>query len=497
VPSEVSELDLLDLAPAAFVLGPGGGAAPSPPPEATALVLRVIGSPEGTVVVPLASRGDGEEYALAVASVADLCFGMSPSRFANLLPRAPSPEDVDRAMSSLAISHDASWPARDGRPSAVVALLRRRYPVASQRGDWVHEGQRFHVVESRDPRLGTRPGPILHSSSPTALLRARQRSADLSEGPHSFEPQVLGEIPALEARAARSLRAVFVSEGEALRLLHLVPTRRVGVVSLELAHDLLDEGAIGAESLHAVIDAADLAAAAPLDLDLAGAEVVVTGIGAGPGAADGPAVFSLGEVTSHAEAGQPPILFVHEVTREDAAALRRCAGIVAIRGGLTGEAAIMARALGIPCITSGAALALQPDGARSASTTIGHGEMVTIDGKTGVLVRGVVPRLLRTKESVSRVLAALPRHVFVRARVVADVASARALGAEGVLVVRTSADVAAVGLAARAAGLGIATEPGVDPGPLLAAGLELVPSEGLVSCAVDATLATRLSLLGR
>jgi phosphohistidine swiveling domain-containing protein len=496
VPSDVSELDLLELAPAAFVLGPGDGAAPTPPSEATALVVRVVGSPEGTAVLPLTPSDDGEEYALAVASIAELCFGMSPSRFANLVPRSPSPDDVDRAMSGLAISHDASWPARDGRTSSVIATLRRRYRDASLRGDWVREGQLFHVVESRDARHGTRPGSIVHSSSPTALLRARKRSADLAVAPDGFQQAVLDLLPALEARAARPLRTVFVSEAGAFRALHLVPMRRVGIVSLLLANDLLDEGTLSAASLHTVIDAADLAAAAALDLDLRGAEVVVAGIGAGPGAADGPAVFSLGEVAAHADAGRPPIVFVHEVTREDAAALQRCAGVVAIRGGLTGEAAIMARALGIPCITSGAALALLPEGARAATTTIGHGEMVTIDGKTGVLVRGIVPRLLRASDAISRVIQALPRSVFVRARVAADVASAVALGAGGVLVVRSALDVGAVGEAARAAGLALAAEPGVDRAALVAAGLEPIPPEGLVSCAVDATLATRLSLLG-
>jgi phosphohistidine swiveling domain-containing protein len=497
VPSDVTELDLLDLAPAAFVLRPGEGAPPPPPSDATALVLRVVGSPEGTAVLPLSRDGDGEAYALGVASIAELCFGMSTSRFGNLLPRTPTVEDVDRAMSSLATSHDASWPARDGRTNSVVSVLRRRHPDALLRGDWVHAGQLFHVVESRDARQGTRPGPIVHSSSATALLRARQRSADLVDAPAEFERAVLARLPALEARAARPLRGVFVSEKGELRALHLIPSRRVGAVSLQLANDLLDEGTLSADGLHTVIDAADLAAAAPLDLDLRGAEIVVTGVGAGPGSADGPAVFSLAEVASQADAGRPPIVFVHEVTREDATALQRCAGVVAIRGGLTGEAAIMARALGIPCITSGSALALTPEGARSATTIIGHGEMVTVDGKTGVLIRGIVPRQLRTSESVARVIDALPRRVFVRARAPADVSSAVALGAAGVLVAGAHVDVMAIGEAARAAGLAVALASGVDGAPLVAAGVEITPSEGIVSCAVDATLATRLSLLGR
>jgi phosphohistidine swiveling domain-containing protein len=494
---DVAEVDLLPLAPPAFALGAGDLIGPAPPPNAATLVLRIVGSPEGTAVLPLESSGDSEEYALAVASIADLCFGMSASRFATLLPRSPSPADVDSAMSSLAISHDASWPTPNNRVQSVLTVLRRRNPQAILRGDWTFRGQRFHVVESRDARLATRPGPIVHSSSPTALLRTRSRSADLVEPPLDFERAVLAKLPALEARARKPLRAAFVSDETTFRPLHLVPTRRVGLVSLQLAYDLLEEGTLSPASLHEVIDAADLAAAASLDLDLEGAEIVVTGIGAGPGSADGPAVFSLDDVAGRADAGTPPIAFVHEVTRDDAAALQRCAGVVAIRGGLTGEAAIMARALGIPCITSGAALTIGPQGARSATSVINHGEMVTIDGKTGLLLRGIVPRMLCTNESVERVLGALPREVFVRARGAADVASAATLGARGVVVVRGAADVAVIGAAARSRGLEVAAEPGVDPTALSEAGAALRSADGLVSCAVDATLPTRLSLLGR
>jgi pyruvate,orthophosphate dikinase len=127
-------------------------------------------------------------------------------------------------------------------------------------------------------------------------------------------------------------------------------------------------------------------------------------------------------------------LFVHEVTKDDADALRAAAGIVTVRGGLTGEAAVMARALSKPCIASGSAMTLTESEVRGGGATIRPGDAITLDGKTGLIVAGFVPRKLGSlSPEVARVLALLPNeNVLVRSRTAADVATAKNLGAGGV-----------------------------------------------------------------
>jgi pyruvate,water dikinase len=58
--------------------------------------------------------------------------------------------------------------------------------------------------------------------------------------------------------------------------------------------------------------------------------------------------------------------------------MRRAAALVTDRGGMTCHASIISRELGIPCIV----------GARNATTTLRDGELVTVDGATGLVVAG-------------------------------------------------------------------------------------------------------------
>ncbi len=60
--------------------------------------------------------------------------------------------------------------------------------------------------------------------------------------------------------------------------------------------------------------------------------------------------------------------------------LRRAVAIVTDGGGMTCHAAIVARELGVPCVV----------GARTATTTLRDGEVVTVDGRAGVVTEGTV-----------------------------------------------------------------------------------------------------------
>jgi pyruvate,water dikinase len=69
-------------------------------------------------------------------------------------------------------------------------------------------------------------------------------------------------------------------------------------------------------------------------------------------------------------------------------AIRRAAAVVTDAGGMTCHAAIVSRELGVPCVV----------GARTATTMLRDGEIVTVDGATGVVVEGdlVVPTTTQT-----------------------------------------------------------------------------------------------------
>ena len=80
--------------------------------------------------------------------------------------------------------------------------------------------------------------------------------------------------------------------------------------------------------------------------------LLAKGMGASPGTATGRVVFRSEEAVAMAAEGTSVILVRTETTAEDVPGMRAAAGIVTTRGGITGDAAIVARSLGKPCIAS-------------------------------------------------------------------------------------------------------------------------------------------------
>lgn len=81
-------------------------------------------------------------------------------------------------------------------------------------------------------------------------------------------------------------------------------------------------------------------------------QLLAKGMGASPGTATGAIVFRSEDAVTMAAAGKPVILVRIETTPEDVPGMKAAAGIVTTRGGITGDAAIVARTLGKPCIAS-------------------------------------------------------------------------------------------------------------------------------------------------
>jgi pyruvate,orthophosphate dikinase len=116
-------------------------------------------------------------------------------------------------------------------------------------------------------------------------------------------------------------------------------------------------------------------------------------MGASPGTATGGIVFRSEDAVAAAEQGRSVILVRVDATAEDVPGMRAAAGIVTTHGGITGDAAIVARTLGKPCIAS--CSAIRVDYAASQLTVwrdsssdddddvLGKGDVVTIDGATG------------------------------------------------------------------------------------------------------------------
>lgn len=129
-------------------------------------------------------------------------------------------------------------------------------------------------------------------------------------------------------------------------------------------------------------------------------QLLAKGMGASPGTATGEIVFRSEDAVKAAGEGKSVILVRIETTPEDVPGMKAAAGIVTTRGGITGDAAIVARSLGKPCIASCAPLrvdytensltvwrdSLANDG--GDDIILKKGDVVTIDGAKGEIWSG-------------------------------------------------------------------------------------------------------------
>ena len=127
-------------------------------------------------------------------------------------------------------------------------------------------------------------------------------------------------------------------------------------------------------------------------------QVVAKGMGASPGTATGQIVFRSEDAVALAAAGQSVILVRIEATPDDVPAIQAAAGVVTTRGGITGDAAIVARSLGKPCIASCPPLRVDYANDRltvwrdstdeDADIVLVKGDVITIDGSNGEILAG-------------------------------------------------------------------------------------------------------------
>jgi phosphohistidine swiveling domain-containing protein len=175
----------------------------------------------------------------------------------------------------------------------------------------------------------------------------------------------------------------------------VTPQRRTARAACAVAVDLAARGEIDARAALMLVDPSELAAAWAPEIEREGASVLARGVAAGKGIARGRAAFTPRRALELGAAGLTPMLVVPEVEPEDVDALRVAAGIVVTRGGITGEAAIMARALGKPCVASsslrrGALQVGDQVGPPNDPEMLYEGDAITVDGSSGIVARGAV-----------------------------------------------------------------------------------------------------------
>ena len=173
--------------------------------------------------------------------------------------------------------------------------------------------------------------------------------------------------------------------------------------------------------------------------------VVARGIAASPGAAAGRIVFDSAAAQASQSKGEPCILLRRETSPDDVRGMHAADAVLTERGGTTSHAAVIARGLGLPCVTGATGFRISHRD-RTATladgTVLREGDEVTVDGSSGEVLRGVVETseptldgafgdLMRWSDDV--------RDIGVRANAdtVADATLALTFGVDGIGLCRT------------------------------------------------------------
>ena len=122
-------------------------------------------------------------------------------------------------------------------------------------------------------------------------------------------------------------------------------------------------------------------------------DVISTGVAASPGAATGKLVFNAAAAQTSASQGEPCILVRRDTGPEDVRGMHSARGILTERGGTTSHAAVIARGLGLPCVTGADDLDIDSK-AKTVTTQDGRvfsaGDVITLDGSAGQALAGAV-----------------------------------------------------------------------------------------------------------
>ncbi len=222
--------------------------------------------------------------------------------------------------------------------------------------------------------------------------------------------------------------------------------KRTGRASVKIAVDMVNEGLIDEkEALMRVSPEHVEAFLHPMVDPDAKQNIIASGLPASPGGATGQVVFSADEAVEVAADGTPVVLVRRETTPEDIHGMKVAQGILTELGGMTSHAAVVARGMGVCAITGCDALTI--DYAEGAVTTSdGHsfkrGETITLDGSTGDVMLGDIPKTeASSSDDFQTLLSWADKHRRLKIRANAetqeDAAKARELGAEGIGLCRT------------------------------------------------------------
>ncbi len=189
----------------------------------------------------------------------------------------------------------------------------------------------------------------------------------------------------------------FTIQQNKLWMLQTRTGKRTAQAALRIAVEMCEEGLIDKKEAILRMDPAMLDQLLHPMLDpKAEKNVLGKGLPASPGAASGQIVFTADEAEAWVKDGKKVILTRIETSPEDIGGMHVAEGILTTRGGMTSHAAVVARGMGTPCVAGAGDLTVNYANKTltAGGVVLKEGDMITLDGASGQVMSGEVPKIL-------------------------------------------------------------------------------------------------------
>jgi len=189
----------------------------------------------------------------------------------------------------------------------------------------------------------------------------------------------------------------FTIERGKLWMLQTRVGKRTAAAAFRIAIQLVDQGLIDMDEALDRVTGDQLAQLMFPRFDTSGEVRKITkAVSASPGAAVGKVVFDSARAVEEAGRGEEVILVRRETNPDDLHGMIAAQGILTSRGGKTSHAAVVARGMGKTCVCGADELVVDAKAKQFTAPggiTVHEGDMISIDGTSGVVYAGQVPVL--------------------------------------------------------------------------------------------------------
>jgi pyruvate,orthophosphate dikinase len=344
-------------------------------------------------------RNDLDLDAADLQQLVETFKGIVKAQHGQEFPQDPR-DQMDQAIKAVFNSWNADRAILYRRQERIPADLGTAVNVVAMVFGNLGQDSGTGVAFTRDPGTGAQGvyGDYLTNAQGEDVVAGIRNTVplqDLEQIDKASYDQLMGIMSTLENHYRDLCDIEFTIERGKLWMLQTRVGKRTAAAAFRIALQLVDQGLIDMDEALTRVTGEELARLMFPRFDTSGEVTkIAKGVSASPGAAVGEAVFDSHRAVELAAEGTKVILVRRETNPDDLHGMIAAQGILTSRGGKTSHAAVVARGMGKTCVCGADELEVDTKGKKFTApngVTISEGDMISIDGTSGVVYAGEVP----------------------------------------------------------------------------------------------------------